>query len=341
MKDYQLIESLLKQKKLSNSDQQYFSDNPYYRSFDGVLSSDFSTLQELWNTRKIGKDVKIIEEKDHLIYYQMSIDHQFMVYGKIVFDQDVIKYLYETIKDKHMKRFFCVISYDGTLFEGYQKQVGKRTIQGVLEEALKNIFHEEVQIHASGRTDKGAHAYHQTLHFDVDTKIPIDSFQLVLKKYLPEDIVVKKVEEANPIFHARYDTVSKTYMYHIDYGEYDVTKRNYRLFVAKFDTNKFKKELLSIVGEHDFSSFTKTTKKDTIREIMDVNFEESSTDIKIWIKGNGFLRYMVRNLIVAAYLIATNELDISMEELLRLRDNTIIRHIASASGLYLYDVSYE
>lgn len=336
-----VLERLLKQSSLEDCDQKYFTKQPYYRSVNSELCSDYESLKTLWSKRVVGSDIHLLEDKHHLLYYQMDLQGKESLYGKIVFEGDLIKYLYETILENSKKRYFCIIAYDGSAFEGYQKQLNKRTVQGVLEEVLEEVFHKETQVHASGRTDKGVHAHHQTIHFDGETNIPLDRLKMVLKQYLPEDIVVKSIAMKPPIFHSRYDVVSKTYMYHIDYGTYDVTKRNYRWFVEPFNVEIFKQALNSIVGIHDFSSFTKTTDKDTVREIMDVSFVEQREEIKVWIKGKGFLRYMARYLIMAAYLIATEQLTISMEELLRSKDNSLLRHIASPSGLYLYDVSYE
>jgi len=338
---WQEFEGLLTKQSLQESDQDYFIPKPYYRSVEGELCSDFETLKNLWKLRRVSNSVRLIERKNHLIYYQIITNNNQTLFGKIVVEGRLIKYIYENILDVDKKRYFCVISYDGSNFEGYQKQLNKRTIQGTLEDALKNVFNEETQVHASGRTDKGVHAYHQTIHFDGDTKVPLKNLKMVIKQYLPEDIDLKSIEEKPPIFHARYDAIEKTYMYHIDFGSYDVTNRNYRWYVAPFDIVLFKEALYDVVGVHDFSSFTKTTEKNAIRKIIDVSFEESATELKVYLKGNGFLRYMARNLIMAAYLISSKELTMSMKELLRSKDNTLLRHIASPSGLYLFDVSYD
>ncbi|MGS0972581.1 MAG: tRNA pseudouridine(38-40) synthase TruA [Candidatus Izemoplasmataceae bacterium] len=340
-KEWGKIEELLKKSILEDEDYKYFTNHPYYRSTKGQLCDDYESMKALWPERIVRNDIRVLEDKEHMLYYKMKLDEKESLYGKILFDGHLIHYLYETMFDDSMKRYFCVVAYDGSGFEGYQKQLIKRTVQGVLEEALHLVFHKETQVHASGRTDKGVHANHQTIHFDAETKIPLNSLKMVIKQYLPEDIVIKSIEEKPPVFHSRYDVTSKTYMYHLDYGVYDVTKRNYRWFVNPFQVENFKKALSVILGKHDFASFTKTTDKHTVREVIDVSFEENGTEIKVWIKGKGFLRYMVRNLIMAAYLIATEELSISMEELLRSKDNTLLRHIASPSGLYLYDVSYD
>lgn len=336
-----IAKKLLSQKELSKEDEKYFVKSPYYRNLNGLLFGDYSSVRDQWSNRIIGENIEFLEEKNHLIYYKMKINNLEAIYGKIVYENDRIRYLYETRMLNDKTRYFCVISYDGANFEGYQKQVGKRTVQGVLEDVLKNVFKESVQVQASGRTDKGVHALCQTIHFDGTTKIPVYKLIMVMRQYLPDDIVVESIEEKPAIFHARYDVISKTYLYHLDFGKFDVTKRNYRWFVKNFDRDRFKVELFSIIGEFDFASFTKTTDKNTVRQILDVSFDENDTELKVWIKGTGFMRFMMRNLIMAAYLIATNQLDYSMKDLIEQKDNTILKLKAEAGGLYLVNVSYE
>ena len=38
-----------------------------------------------------------------------------------------------------MERYQLILAYDGTLFSGYQRQGKKRTVQLVLEEALRQL----------------------------------------------------------------------------------------------------------------------------------------------------------------------------------------------------------
>ena len=127
-----------------------------------------------------------------------------------------------------MQRYFIIFSYDGTNFKGYQKQIKERTVQGELEKALKEINdNKKVEVHASGRTDAGVHAINQKAHFDLVTKITSDKLKKALNSILPNDIYIKKVEEVDDDFHARFNAKGKEYVYLINMGEYNPIERNY------------------------------------------------------------------------------------------------------------------
>ena len=91
-------------------------------------------------------------------------------------------------------RYFITFSYDGTAFNGYQKQPRVRTVQGELEKALKQINdNKEVSVSATGRTDAGVHALNQKAHFDLEKEFDIDKLKQGLNSLLPEDIYVKNM----------------------------------------------------------------------------------------------------------------------------------------------------
>ena len=93
-------------------------------------------------------------------------------------------------------RYLMTVSYDGSLFSGYQKQPRERTVQGEIEKALKEINGgAKVDIHASGRTDAKVHALAQRIHFDLDKKMDPEKLENGLNSLLPEDIYIRKVEE--------------------------------------------------------------------------------------------------------------------------------------------------
>lgn len=118
-------------------------------------------------------------------------------------------------------RYFMTFSYDGSDFQGYQKQPRQRTIQKELEDALKQINGgEAVSVCASGRTDAGVHALNQKAHFDMKIKITCDKLLKGLNSLLPEDIYVKKIDEVADDFHARFNAIGKEYVYKINMGEY-------------------------------------------------------------------------------------------------------------------------
>lgn len=106
----------------------------------------------------------------------------------------------------------CTISYDGHLFNGYQVQPGKRTVQAELEKALAILHKSEdkVPVISSGRTDSGVHAAGQVIHFDTPLSIPAERWPYALNALLPGDIAVKTAEHADDGFHARFSAIKKS-----------------------------------------------------------------------------------------------------------------------------------
>lgn len=245
-------------------------------------------------------------------------------------------------------RYLMTLSYDGTNFSGYQKQVKERTVQGELEKVLKQINdNKKVEVHATGRTDAKVHAINQKAHFDMDTNIPIDKLMKGINSLLPEDIYVKKIENVNEDFHARFNALGKEYIYIINMGEYNPLERNYVYqYNKKLDVVEMERAMKYIEGTHNFKSFTKTDeeKNDYIRTISQTNLTRDSRDVnKITLSfvGTGFLRYMVRNIV--GTLIEIGEGKRRSEEIITIlneEDRTKAGKTANPEGLYLKNVFY-
>ena len=123
-------------------------------------------------------------------------------------------------------RYFMRFSYNGSKFNGFQKQVDKRTVQGDLESVLSKIFNENIRVVASGRTDAGVHAYNQCLHFDSSKEVDFDKLKFSLNCLL-HNIYVKELYSVPDDFHARYDCPKKEYIYKINVGEFDPIYEEY------------------------------------------------------------------------------------------------------------------
>ena len=109
-----------------------------------------------------------------------------------------------------------VIQYDGTRYDGWQKQGNTdRTIQGRLEQVLSRMEGEEIEIHGAGRTDAGVHAKGQTANVKLRTEYLPQELQETLNRYLPEDIEVTEVTVVPERFHSRLNAVGKTYSYRL------------------------------------------------------------------------------------------------------------------------------
>lgn len=243
----------------------------------------------------------------------------------------------------------CItFSYDGSNFAGYQKQPKMRTVQGEIEKVLKEINGDKkVDIHASGRTDAGVHALNQRAHFDIDIDITCDKLMKALNSMLPDDIYVKKVEEVDGNFHARFNAIGKEYVYKINMGEYNPLERNYVYqYNKKLDVVAMERGMKYIEGTHDFRSFTKIDeeKEDYVRTVSQTNLIRDTKDVNkitLVFVGTGFLRYMVRNIV--GTLIEIGEGKRKSEDIITIlkeMDRTKAGKIANAEGLYLKNVFY-
>jgi len=118
---------------------------------------------------------------------------------------------------------------------GFQVQVGQRTIQGELEEALAKLGPNRIRVVGAGRTDAGVHSEGQTVSFrDDGLTVPVERLPHALNALLPPDIRVVKSWLAPPGFHARYSARQKTYRYQVYEGEFpSVFYRRYALWVRE------------------------------------------------------------------------------------------------------------
>ena len=115
-----------------------------------------------------------------------------------------------------MRNFKIILQYEGTRYQGWQKQEStQNTIQGKLERLLTRLAGAPVEIQASGRTDAGVHAYGQTANFHMDTELSPQELMERINEYLPEDIGVIAIEEVPERFHSRLNAKGKTYRYRV------------------------------------------------------------------------------------------------------------------------------
>lgn len=242
-------------------------------------------------------------------------------------------------------RYLMTFSYDGTNYNGYQRQLNVKTIEGEIEKALCKINgNHEIFIHATGRTDAHVHALNQKAHFDIETKISPMQIKKALNSLLPADIYVKQIEEVAYNFHARYNLVAKEYIYVMSLNEYNPIERNHIYQYNKLlDVNAMEQAIKYFEGEHNFKSFTKADdeRDNYMRTIYSASVIEEGNYIKFRFKGSGFLRYMVRNMV--GTLIEVGEGKRFPEDILTIlnaQNRISAGKTAPPEGLYLKDVFY-
>lgn len=238
------------------------------------------------------------------------------------------------------------IQYDGSRYDGWQKQGNTtNTIQGKLEGVLSRLVEGPVEVHGAGRTDAGVHALGQTASVKLPGNLPPEQVRDYLNSYLPEDIAVTEVEQAEDRFHARLSAKGKVYRYEIRLGTVgDVFRRKYQYRVAEpLDVTAMRAAAKTLTGTHDFRAFcsNKKYKKSTVRTVSAIDIAVDDTDMSITFRGNGFLYNMVRIMTgtlleVGVGLRCAEE----MEEILVSRDRARAGKTAPAQGLTLVQVEY-
>lgn len=237
------------------------------------------------------------------------------------------------------------ISYDGINFCGYQIQKEGRTVQEELQKVISKINDTPTKVDGAGRTDRGVHALDQHIRFETNRDIEEEKWLRALNTLLPDDIFVNSVTFENENFHPRFNAIKKEYLYKINIGKYNPCMRNYVFQLnKKVDLEKMISASRFFIGKHDFRSFCSNEEIDGFsfeREIFDITFKLENDILLIQVEGNGFMRYMVRNIVGTLLEIGLNkkEDDIITSRL----DNTernIIPYCAPACGLYLQKIYY-
>ena len=245
-----------------------------------------------------------------------------------------------------MRNIKLIIEYDGKDFNGWQKQPKKLNIQGSIEEAIKQITGEEVELNASGRTDAGVHAIAQVANFKTNSTLPVEKFPIAINSKLKQSIRIKSAEEVAERFHSRLNCKKKTYRYVINNSEFSsAIYRNLETHIPqKLDIENMKKAIKYFEGEHDFKAFkaSGTSSKSSVRTIYKAEIKEKPNNrIYIELTGNGFLYNMVR--IIAGTLVDVGLGKIKPEEISNIihqgkRD--LAGKTLPPNGLYLVKVKY-
>ncbi|MDU1076964.1 MAG: tRNA pseudouridine(38-40) synthase TruA [Clostridium sp.] len=244
-----------------------------------------------------------------------------------------------------MRNIKLTIEYDGTSYGGWQKQKNNRTIQQCIEEAIKLLTGEEVELIGSSRTDAGVHAKGMVANFITNSKIPADKFREAINTKLPDDIGIIKSEEVDRNFHSRYDSKGKTYCYTlVNRYEKVCIGRNYVYQVRdELNYNLMKEAAKYFLGKHDFKAFKTngSSVKTSVRTINGLELELKGDVIKIFVSADGFLYNMVR--IIVGTLIEVGKGKIKpedIESIIKNGDRSKAGPCVPPNGLVLEKVFY-
>lgn len=245
-----------------------------------------------------------------------------------------------------MNRIVLHLHYLGINFHGWQKQQGDvLTIQAALEDAVSRIAGHSVEVIAAGRTDRGVHALGQTVHFDTDVQRPLHAWLAGVNTYLPRDISVMAVQNADPFFHARFDACRRSYRYVLSNASVrpSILRGRVGWTFVPLDIGAMQNAAELLLGEQDFSSFrsSECQAKSPVKTLYSADIYHSDGMICFDFSASGFLHHMVRNMIGALVYIGSGKLtQQQFADIIAERKRTFAPPTFMADGLYLTRVDY-
>ncbi len=244
-----------------------------------------------------------------------------------------------------MRNIKLVLEYDGTGLCGWQRQKNGPTVQEHVETALAQLFQQPIQVQGASRTDAGVHARGQVCNFHAPKDIKLYGIRRGLNSALPKTIAVVSAEQVDDDFHSRFSASGKHYRYEFlcraDRSPLLRDRAWHR--TQTVDVDAMTAAASSLIGEHDFAAFRASgcTAKTTMRNITAIDLEQTDDVVRLDVRGNAFLRNMVR--IVAGTLLEVGEgrRDVAnVAEVLAAKDRTKAGQTAPAHGLTLMKVFY-
>ena len=240
-----------------------------------------------------------------------------------------------------------LIEYDGTNFNGWQKQKKGRSVQGIIEKILKKILKQKIVIYGSGRTDSGVHALEQSAHFFLKKKIKkpnkiLKSLNFFLNKYY---ISILNLREKKNFFHARFSAKKRVYRYIIlnRIGNPSLMNNKVWFVQKKIDIKKMKSAIKMFIGTKDFSAFRSSScgAKSPIKTIDNASVKKSGDLIIINFRSKSFLKQQVRSMVGCLKKIGDGSWSKKyLKKVINSKNRSYCAQVAPPEGLYLEKVYY-
>ncbi len=245
-----------------------------------------------------------------------------------------------------MPRYRLIVEYDGTDFSGWQANPGRRTVQGVLSEAVSEMAGAGIRVQGASRTDAGVHARGQVATFSTDVAIPADGVRKGLNGLLPPDVAIPACDVVPEAFDPRRWAVGKHYRYRFwnRPSRSPLAARTSWYRRGPIDLELLRAAVPALLGEHDFSAFrsARCSAPSAVRHVEAIDAAHTPDGFsELDVRGNAFLHHMVRN--IAGTLVEVGQGRRPPEDVgrvLRSRDRTLAGPTAPAQGLCLMSVTY-
>jgi tRNA pseudouridine38-40 synthase len=249
--------------------------------------------------------------------------------------------------DGGLPRYRLDIRYDGAGFSGWAAQPGRRTVQGVLEEALSTLLRGPASLTVAGRTDAGVHATGQVAHLDVPSGAP-EPGELArrLARFLPADVRVPAIRIAPPSFDARFSALRRHYEYRVSdqsWGVDPLRRHDTLAHHRPLDEAAMNEAGAGLLGEHDFAAFCRRREgATTVRALQQLDWTRTEPHLLIaHVAADAFCHSMVRSLVGALLAVGEGRRPPDWPASLLRRDNRASEiTVAPAHALALVAVDY-
>ena len=239
-------------------------------------------------------------------------------------------------------RYFIELSYNGTNYHGWQKQLNANSVQEELTKCLSILLKEKVELIGAGRTDSGVHAEQMFAHFDTDISIDSKKFVLKSNSFLPYDISVKRMFKVKEETHARFTAIARTYQYFVSTKK-NIFNQNLHLVFKDLNMERMNDACQNLLGDQDFTSFSKVN-TDTLTNNCDIThaqWKREGDNFIFTISANRFLRNMVRSIVGTLIDIGTGKIDeTEIKKIIEKKNRCEAGVSVPAKALFLTQVKY-
>lgn len=240
-------------------------------------------------------------------------------------------------------KYFMELSYNGKAYHGWQNQPKSVSVQEVIESSLSRLLNETIAIVGAGRTDAGVHAAQMFAHFDAETIFIEDDLVFKLNSFLPKDIAIHTIFKVRSEAHARFDALSRTYLYRITLKKNVFTFDNVFYVKQDLDVDKMNEAAKILFHYKDFQCFSKskTDVKTFDCHIMEAKWFFKEDELHFVIKADRFLRNMVRAIVGTMINIGVGKLNIEdLHTIIKSKNRSEAGFSVPAHALYLIEVAY-